>query len=429
MASSTPATELADIAIDRSRIDDGYFCERYRYWKYEHDGTGIEKAGEWLDPLIGTAVHQGVESLLTVYSRVITQGGHDSAVERAVAVAREVILAARRRGPILIYKPSNEPDSDITEGMWLAEALVRGWAAVRLPALALWEIITVEKEHDATFKVDGRTVRLMTRADIVHRRGDESTFIRNLKTTSRVDQRFRDKWRYDMQTLSEVLGVEQSTGLKVDGVIIEGLVKGSREDYERDLNEWTGPGKFHWQSPLIWAWKRDGEPPMVDDQWFARYAWRCTGPHTMDNGRKCPGNAGHKLTNVHKAPTWTFPGGVKGWIDMLAQHDRELLEEQFVELPAILRSPYDIERWKRQTLHREVEIRERRDILMTRVDEVSDGTQEALLDRWFPMHTQDGNCLFPSRCEMFDICHGNQGDDLEGNGWRARVPNHPQEVL
>ena len=210
---------------------------------------------------------------------------------------------------------------------------------------------------------------------------------------------------------------------------MQGLVKGSRADYERDLNAHTGPGKFHWSgSPLLWAWKRESEGFGMDDSWYARYEWTCLGPHEMGRGKKCQGGANHRLSGVRKAKVTDYPGGIGGWIRFLAATDRQLLEEQFVELTPILRSEYEIERWKRQALPREVEIREHRDHL-SHINGSPEGDpvlHEDLLDRWFPMSTADGNCVWPSKCMFFEVCHGVAKDDLAGNGFVPRQPNHPE---
>lgn len=417
-------SDLPIIAIDRSRVTAAEKCMRYRYWHYEHDGVGIEQAGR-LDPLIGTATHDAIEHLLTA----------PGSINEAVAVGRETIMAARREGPISVYKQSLDPELDVAEGADLMEALVRGWAAVRLaPLLDANEVIAIEREMSVDWVVGGRTIRQLSRPDIVIRRkADRSLFILNLKTASRVDDKWRTKWRFDMQTFSEAAAVESTLGEPVAGTIIAGLLKGSRSDYERDLGPNVGPGKFHWSnSPLLWAWKREAEGPGMDDAWYARYEWQCTAPHEMGRGKRCAGGANHRLSGVRKAPVTERLGGISGWISYLAVADRSLLEEQFVELPAILRSPYEVERWKRQALPREVDIREHRDFLneLNEVDDSDDThtvTREDLLDKWFPMSTAEGNCVWPTKCMAFEICHGVARDDLAGNGFRARSANHPQE--
>ena len=400
----------ASIPFDRSRITAAEHCMRLRYWGYEHEGTGLEGEGQWFDPLIGTAVHNGVEALL--------QG---KPIEQAVALGRETLLEAQRNESITLFRAGPDPQADFEEGMLLAEALIRGWHKTRFPVLNRdWDIIDIEREMTATYTYQGRQLIQLTRPDLVMRRkADGAIFVRNLKTTSRVDQKWREKWQYDMSTFSEALAVEQFMGVQVAGTIMEGLVKGSRKDYPE------GSGNYHYTSPLLWAWKHSGEPPMTDDRWYGRYEWTCTAPHQMSRGKDCPGGRNHKLSGVHKDRTDNFPGGIRGWIDYLAASDLPLLEEQFVELTPILRSPYEIERWKRQALPRELSIRMNRDYIAKLA--LDDPAKEYLLDHFFPMSTAEGNCVWPSRCQFFDLCHGTARDDLAGHGFRQRNPNHPGE--
>src|ERR1700676_1194494 len=128
---------MTDIILtDRSRITAAEKCLRYRYWHYEHDGIGLEQGGQWLDPLIGTAVHTAIEYVLA-----------GKQIEESVALGREVMLAAQREGPILVYKQSIRPDWDFAEGMELMEALVRGWCAIRLADIvANYDILFIERE-------------------------------------------------------------------------------------------------------------------------------------------------------------------------------------------------------------------------------------------------------------------------------------------
>src|SRR5271170_5541465 len=107
-----PDVAPLEIRTDRSRISDEEKCARLRYWRYEHDGTGIEQPGQWLDPLIGTAVHNGVEMLL-----------EGNSVDAAVGISQTTIINAKAAGPILIYRLGLHAEDDIKEGMLLAEAL------------------------------------------------------------------------------------------------------------------------------------------------------------------------------------------------------------------------------------------------------------------------------------------------------------------
>jgi hypothetical protein len=404
-------TELPIIMSDRSRCADSEKCMRLRYWRYEHAGRGVQKAGEWLDPLMGTAVHEGIEDFLTGMS-----------VNHSAPIALEVMHAARRAGPITVFRPNADFEADWTEALGMVELLVRGWIAARGAAILRdYEVVATEREFHVDFPIGGRVVRFLCRPDILlRRRADGNLFIMNLKTASRVDQKWREKWRYDMQTFTEMLAVEAELGEPVSGTIMAGLVKGSRKDYP------MGSGNYHWESPLLWPWKREGGSVNADE-WFPRYEWHCVGAHKMGNGRQCPGDKDHKLSGVHKANVATdYPGGPAAWVAFLVENDMEFLENQFVELTPILRSPYEMETWKRQVLPRELRIGEHREYLMGGVP-LPEGGHDSLLDEWFPMSTSDGNCIWPSRCQMADVCWGTMDPDEPDSGFQPREANHPAE--
>lgn len=408
-------TELPIIASDRSRCADSEKCQRLRWYRYEYNGRGLERAGEWLDPLIGTAVHEGIEQYLT-----LSQVAGTVNIQVVVAHALEVMHSARRAGPIIVFRANTDFEADWSEALGLVEVLVRGWIAARGASLLRdYEVVATEREFHVDFPVGGRTVRFLCRPDILlRRRVDRGLFIMNLKTTSRVDQKWREKWRYDMQTFTEILAVEAELGEPVGGTIMAGLVKGSRKDYP------IGSGNYHWESPLLWPWKREGQS-VTPDEWFPRYEWHCVGAHKMGNGRQCPGDRDHRLSGVHKANVAAeYAGGPAAWVAFLVENDLEFLENQFVELTPILRSPYEMETWKRQVLPRELEIREHREYLMAPIG--VDG--EDLLDKWFPMSTSDGNCIWPSPCQFKDVCWGHQDPSDPESGFQPRSPNHPSEL-
>jgi len=410
---------------DRTRIEDHEKCPRKRFWRYHFDGTGIE-GGDALkiDARIGTWVHNGIE-------RWLNDDVHDevSAVFHAKKCSDLFIVECK--GIVKWDELNDEQRFVIDEAGQIVKALVYAWCRVRGESLlADYDILAVEQEMTVDLEVgDGESesdvVRLMTRPDIVARRKtDGAIFVRNIKTVRDPGTTWREQWSLDMQTLSEPLAVDKwlfdssHEASSVDGVSIDGLITGEVLEYPK------GSGHRYHNTPLLYAWCRKGianDPPFeVPDEWYPRYEWSCTGPHKMGNGRKCEGGRTHKLSGVTKESIeGRYPGGVIAWIDYLIDNDRPLVEDQLVELPPILRSPYQIERWKRQVLPREIAIVES----VNRMGQVSD----LYLDNDFPMHTASGNCLRPGKCAYYDLCHGSASNDPYAAGFRKRVPNHPQE--
>jgi len=213
--------------------------------------------------------------------------------------------------------------------------------------------------------------------------------------------------------------------MKVDGVIIEGLVKGNK-------NEWPkGSGFYQYNNMLIYAWVKDvTDVSLPGEQGGVEYAtswdYTCTQPHIMGNGAKCVGNKNHTLGKGFRkrAVRDNYPGGVYGWIDYLVRNNMPVLESYFLSLPPITRDAYQVARWQRQTLIAE---KVRQDMAAYVDGYFLDGNKQGAfeqLDFSFPM-TTGWNCM---NCMYNSICWGSSQPDDEST-WRARVPNHPSELV
>lgn len=390
------------IVFDRSRRETDDECSRARYLAYEMDGHGIERIGRDIALETGTFVHVGLDAL--------TKGG---AVEQVVAETIEAYRKSASKNQVVAVAESTSQSDIAIEQAALIEAQLRGWAAVRKPLLdSIYEVLESEQEYSLTFPT-GETF-LMRLDRLERRKSDGAIFLRDFKTTGDPSSRWRTAFRFNQQTISMVLPVEATHNVKVAGVIIEGLVKGKRLEYPK------GSGCYQQSSPLIYAWRKAAKnPPFDEDRWASRYEWQCTDAHTMDSGKTCGGNASHRLSGFYKAAVWReFPGGVKGWLDYLLEHDRSLVEEQFVELPPTMRSEWEVNEWLLSSLAREREIAER----VERVE-----ADPALLPVLFPKQTNGGhNCIY---CQFADVCWGPYASDPLASGlYRPRRANHPQEI-
>lgn len=160
---------------------------------------------------MGSSVHAGMEHIML----------HNEDVDGAIAA---VINYAAKEGL---------DDHDIR----LAAGLVMGWIRLNLTSfLAEFEILSVEKEEKPIFIAPN--LSLSIRADVVVReRLTGRIFVINWKTTNSVKD-WSLKWMYDLQTLTEALGVEQGLeGETVTGVIYWGFFKGKK----REDGTWTSP--------------------------------------------------------------------------------------------------------------------------------------------------------------------------------------------
>jgi hypothetical protein len=389
-------TSSLTIFCDNSRRSCAEKCLRKRWWQYEYRGRGIEpiRKGKSEFPLLtGTGVHNSVEGQL--------------------------------RGDAFYPNPYHSFDAGGDERLeYLVkeqEALIDGlgyvWQFVKNNAfLATYEVLDIEREESVELAPG---VVWMSRPDLlVRRRSDGALFIVNLKTTKKADERWVSQWPLDAQTLSEVVAVEGRLNSKLDpidppyppvklsGVIILGLLKGEQLQYP------LGSGNWYHNSPLIWAWHNESGKVHPRGEWSARYEW------SDDEGN-------HRLGKGWvKREIWLhYPGGVKAWVEHLASSDPALLEEQVVELPPILRSEQQIQSWRHAVIHQERIIRHNRDHSIGLGDHP---LRQVFMDELFPMSTSSGNCLWPSKCSYFGLCHENASPD-DDTLYQVRVPNHPQE--
>jgi hypothetical protein len=245
-------------------------------------------------------------------------------------------------------------------------------------------------------------VRLLARLDaLLKRKADGATFVLSFKTCSAADQWWVEGFLYDNQTVSECLAAEARLGHKVDGVIVQGLVKGARKVKHED--------QWHNSSPLIWGWRNEEK-----GEWAARYEWTDEAGLSRRLGK-----------GFRRAPVWReYEGGVAKWVERLANENADLLAESFVELPAMLRSQWEVDQWQRQTLAQEIRIAESAQLVNSEADSVA---KLHLLDIHFPKHSAGQNCIRPSKCSMHSLCWSAAGQDPLNSGYRYRTFNHPQE--
>jgi hypothetical protein len=460
------------IIIDRSRLEAAMECPRKYYWHYLHGGSGIERKSVSVPLLTGSLIHSPLAAVLLRYRQ-----GLDLELQHIVDDAKqEYVKVVSDRGLLLDYFDGSDAQLgqvesspiawQVNEQIALLEALVKGWVRVRLPRLLEeYEIIDVEQEQAITL---GRDIVMLTRRDaLLRRRQTGEYFVLNFKTTSNPDQTWREQWRYDQQTISEFVAADASVRDKVGsaagggrsahldsavkaldggtpsviaspsamptelaggqgsdhvvrGVLIEGLVKGQRKlKWPEDVE----PAQWRHNSPLLYHYATAANPPMPRSYYADAYR-TCTEPHPWRwvKGGHCPGGKKHKIGDEYQRDMVSQTCGIDSWLDWLSENDQQTLEAQFIALPAIIRSDYEIERWKRQTIGQANDLDGRRAEL-----EIEQDGGEATLDNCFPMATGGGNCLRPSRCPFLDLCFG-VADPDDREAFVARVPNHPAET-
>lgn len=415
--------------FDRSRIKDAGNCPRLYFWRYLFMGTGIVPKID-LPPYwpfeTGTFIHEGVEAILKGVS------GRDAANKAANDYHKRwqpEFEAAKKLGevnPELIFRWELELEQEVE----LVRGMVYGWYLVGLPRLlANYQVVEdgIEREESIGWILDGAVeMRLLTRTDIMVRNlitGGLS--IINLKSTKAADGRWRMSYAYDMQTLTEAMAAENRVGVKIDGVIIEGLVKGSGSEWPK------GSGFWQLKNELIYCWTKDSTSESLPGrdsggvEFAASWDWRCTGPHVLGNGHRCQGDKDHTLGKgwVKKLASTTFMGGTLSWVDWLLRNEPAKLESYFVQLPPIMRDEFQVERWKRQKLHPEKVRQDAGEIVNAKFLEGNKQQAYELLDHYFDMNEGWG-C---SDCSYRTLCW-EAGEPLDEQRWKPRIPNHLPEA-
>src|SRR6202161_2101380 len=390
----TTSTDM-NIYCDNSRRSCAEKCLRKRFWNFEYKNRGIEpiRKGKSEFPLLtGTGVHRMVEASLHM----------DAAWTDESDPYKDFDCQGDERLEYLVG-----------EQKALMQGIHGAWFATKYESfIDNYEVHVLSREESVELAPG---VVWMSRPDLlVRRRSDGALFIVNLKTTKKADERWVSQWPLDMQTLSEVVAVEDRLTneavddgdvvlpVKLSGVIILGLLKGEQLQYP------VGSGNWYHNSPLIGAWHNESGKVHPRGEWSARYEW------SDDEGN-------HRLGKGWvKREIWLhYPEGVKGLVGDLFETDPALLEEEVVQLPPILRSEQQIQSWKDTVVHAERQIRANR-------RDYDNGYMGLSLDAFFPMSTSSGNCLWPGKCFAFPICHENASPD-DDTLYQIRTANHPQE--
>jgi hypothetical protein len=366
----------------------------------------------------------------------------------------------------------------------LLEALVRCWARRGLPRLLEeYEVLEVEREGrwmlaersdredplvDYYSSADDLPVRLwfLSRPDaLLHHRQSGDLVLQSFKTTGAMDARkLRDAER-DMQGLSEGVEVEQRlarwwellqlSGEEMDShsaeidkasrdmsqsmidwlsdlttppcitaIRYEYVLKGERDKRSRVAKALSARVGFEariQQSPLTYLWVKQGMTA-ADTEIAHSFGW------TDASGKE------RKLAwqSWNQAPVWEHTT-VGAWIDLLdagtvqPEAGRDILSEQLVPPVLVYRQDDDLRDMIEQVEAQEVQVQ--RDLAVVRESD-DEAWQRSTLNRRFPQ-TRTA-CSYPGECAYVPICFGGadiRRDPMGSGKYKARVPNHPQELI
>lgn len=368
-------------------------CPRSNLLNQHWQGRGIELKAKSFEMMVGVYVHEGIALLL-----------RGEQVDNVVSAVKAMIEVAPPQ--LMTFGCKQEQVMEEFEG--LVEGVLRAWALARLPYF-LSEYDVVEVEEDRCEKLvdtpQGEVWQEFKLDALLQQKDTGLYYVLSNKTTGAMDWRKQQDARNDMQGLSEIWGIEQALGIKVNGVVMEYLLTGKKEiEAGPEGNKWT-----QW-SPLVRGWFN---PNMPEDMQFA---WRYD--YTDENGARRRLGKGY-----NRIAARDIEGGIRAWIGSLFREEMfprigltNPLASQFVSID-YHREQQDIDNWLEQ-----IKEQERR---------VSEGLEEMarpgaderkVMNRFFPQFHH--SCSYPGKCQFYDVCWGSAGLDPFVNGFDWRVPHH-----
>lgn len=433
----------------RSEIENWQKCKRSWYFRKVYGGRGIVPSYAGVPLVAGSAVHKGVESLMT---DILMKRPPD--VDNAVKAARANYLEAvadRQLGDTL----SERQAATKREQLALCAALVRVWHKVELPRL-LAEYEIVQTERSSMFRLsENPPLMFMAKADaILLNKETRHPYVYSLKTAKEWTTRSENSYSTDLQGLTESLAVmaeartanerraeairtikaEYKSGKlskdlaigkieqlgpeaieTVMGVRFCFLIKGKRWPlYDADGNKngmWT-------DSPFLYGYRRVG-PGFIE---YAHTNSRVELGNKSGYGKL--GKGWEKFCIYDGGEASKAVGGVRGWIELLAsgevQPDMPNPLDSHVVTPTP-RFPY------------------KEELESTLVQITSEGVaaeraklvweESGDLDKEFPQTRR--NCYWPTDCDYLHACYkATAGQDLldPSSPYEQRTPHHDLEA-
>ena len=422
--------------IDRSSILSWQKCPRDRFYSRHFNGNGIERVRKSLPLAFGSAFHAGAEFLLR------------GAVEAAVNTALDYLDKAFTAEGIELEMAPAQVAYGIAEQKAIVEGLLRAWwshdgerfvsefevieteregRAMLMPPVPEYEDVDVESRSISVYPAQDGMV-LMFRPDaLVREISSGDLYVVSWKTASTFGQYTVNQINTDMQSMSEVWGIQQEAASKweetfnlpidgprpsINGVLYLFCVKGQRR-----MDDYLG---FKTQdTPLAYGWVRKGDD---GDEWAWRYKWA-----SEEEGKKFT----QLPKGFRKVTIWdNYPGGVKAWIADL--HSRQIiprhlnaLDGVFPQSMPVSRRADEIESWKRQTVAQEKRVANAAEVVNSMEDYPA--AQQIAMDEQFPQHT--ARCFdYNSRCSFYEACFtpAVHADPLGSGLYQIRIANHPE---
>jgi hypothetical protein len=294
----------------------------------------------------------------------------------------------------------------LKEQQFLLEGLVRGWVKTRLPRiLEEYEVVEVEKE--CKWELAPNLIQMLRVDALLRRKVDGVIFILEFKTTSFPGYDWQQQWEHNIQLLSYTGAVTDIYGEPCGGVLIEGLVKGTRKNETAASSPFNG--RKLQQSPFCYLYRG-----VTQD-----------GGYLYETGWK---KGWTKVATFEEFDSVTTLMGVL---------DDYTIENQFIAMPPICPLQEEVWRWRRQVTAAETrfvlnlqEVQKSVAWILEAEGNEDDArmVEEDLLDQYFPQH--DNACRkYGSACKFLELCFnpGVAEDPLGSGLFQIRVPHHSTE--
>jgi len=436
------------IFTSRSRFETFLQCPRRGYWNYLHGGRGVTLAGSNIALSTGSAVHEGLAAMF----RELKAKPNIKALPHATALGIASALTSMFK--IGDYQREEGEEHSYQEYVGAEQkALVEGllWCFAYQVApdwIERYNIVDVEREERRKIS-NNPEIWLEGKIDLVlEEKSTGDLYVVSFKTSSSLDSRLVDSYRYDIQGVSESWLLEQRIAetnqrlmenslkyveddiipievhraavayneailraikpQKVAGVIMCVLLKNRR--YERV----KGSGKWETLSPLIKGYRK-----LVGSDIEYAHSWQYSNSANF-SGKSILGKGWEPFD------IWdSYEGGIKEWVAAIAageiQPEERVLAQQIWQ-QTYYRNDRQMGDWLDQ--HQAME----EEFVPFFNGDFEFSSLEAKLNNKFWQNRKA--CMYPRKCDYLAICDSAQVEaDPIGSGlYEWREPHHEGEL-
>lgn len=203
-----------DILTSRSREVAYANCPRLGLLSYDWDGTGLEPVGARLPLVTGIAIHEILAGLLV---------GRDP----NELISKKLAEYAHELSTRSVLNEPGETDFLLEEQSALVRGTIAAWMRIRWPQLREeFEFVAIERE--LRWKLAPGIIDQVRVDALARRKADGGLFYVEWKTAGEGGDEWVAQWEHNTQILANTLAIEEVLGERVEGVLIEGLMKGRR---------------------------------------------------------------------------------------------------------------------------------------------------------------------------------------------------------